>query len=96
VKLNVVSQVDTMLCHSLLIRMLQMDMTLTLLQPDVTSKPHLPSVQLTAFTVYTPGVLSPRSSFTGQRKLDIFLGGMPTDLMCWDSTLLMWLNIDKV
>jgi len=36
--------------------------------------------------LYTPGVFSPRSSFTGRRKLAIFLGGRPTDLMlCLDS-----------
>jgi hypothetical protein len=32
--------------------------------------------------LYTPGVLSPRSSFTGRRRLEIFLGGKPTLLMC--------------
>jgi hypothetical protein len=31
--------------------------------------------------LYTPCVLSPRSSLTGRRKLDIFLEGRPTDLM---------------
>jgi hypothetical protein len=36
--------------------------------------------------LYTPGVLRPRSSFTGQRKLAIFLSGRPTHLMlCLDS-----------
>jgi hypothetical protein len=45
--------------------------------------------------LYTPGVLSSRSSLTGRRKLDIFLGGRPTDLMlCQASTLLMRFNID--
>jgi hypothetical protein len=31
--------------------------------------------------LYTPGVLSLRSSFTDQRKLGIFLDGRPMDLM---------------
>jgi hypothetical protein len=36
--------------------------------------------------LYMPGVFSPRSSFTGGRKLAIFLGTRPTDLMlCLDS-----------
>jgi hypothetical protein len=43
---------------------------------------------------YTPGVFSPRLSFTGRRKLAIFLGGKPTDLMlCLDSTRLMRLKV---
>jgi hypothetical protein len=45
-------------------------------------------------TLYTPGVSSPRSSFTGQRKLGIFFGGRPTDFMlCLDSSLLMQLKV---
>jgi hypothetical protein len=39
--------------------------------------------------LYTTGVHSPRSSFTGRRKLEIFLGGMHTFLMlCLASILL--------
>jgi hypothetical protein len=39
--------------------------------------------------LYTPGVLSPRSSFRGRRKLEIFLGGKPTLLtLCLASILL--------
>jgi hypothetical protein len=38
--------------------------------------------------LYTPGDLSPRSSFTGRTKLDIFLGGKPKLLMCLASMLL--------
>jgi hypothetical protein len=43
--------------------------------------------------LYMLGVFSPRSSFTGQRKLAIFLGGRPTDLMCLNSIRLMRLKV---
>jgi hypothetical protein len=60
---------------------------LMLLQPGVHGTACLPNVDLAA--LITPGVLSPKLSFTGRRKLDTFLGGRPTDLMlCRDSTLL--------
>jgi hypothetical protein len=50
--------------------------------------PHLQGM------LYTPGVLSPRSSFTGQSKLVIFLSGRPTDLLlCLDSIQLMCLKV---
>jgi hypothetical protein len=39
--------------------------------------------------LYMPGVLSPRSSFTGWRKLEIFLGGKPTLLMLCLATILL-------
>jgi hypothetical protein len=43
----------------------------------------------------TPSVFSSRMSLTDRRKLDIFLGGKPTNLiLCRDSTLLLPLNID--
>jgi hypothetical protein len=44
--------------------------------------------------LYTAGVFSPRSSFTGQRKLAISLGRKLTDLMlCLDSIRLMQLKV---
>jgi hypothetical protein len=43
----------------------------------------------TKVKLYTPGVISTRSSSTEQRKLDIFLGGRPKCLvLCLDSSLL--------
>jgi hypothetical protein len=44
--------------------------------------------------LYTPGVLNPKLFLTDRRKLEIFLWGMPTDLMlCRTSTLLTRLNM---
>jgi hypothetical protein len=62
-----------------------------LLDAGINGTASLPNVNLTTFAVYavTPGVFSLRLSFTGRRKLVIFLGGRPTDLMlCLDS---IWL-----
>ena len=38
--------------------------------------------------LYTPTILSSRSSFTGWKKLEIILGGRPTLLMCLTNVLL--------
>jgi hypothetical protein len=51
-KLNVMSQVDTMLCHGSLIRIFQMDMRLMLLRPDVDQTARLPNIDLATFTGY--------------------------------------------
>jgi len=40
--------------------------------------------------LYTPTVLSFRSSFTGRKKLEIILGGRPTLLTCLTNVLLRW------
>jgi hypothetical protein len=45
-------------------------------------------------TLYMPGVLSPKPSFTGRRKLGIILWRGATDLiLCLDSSLLMCLKV---
>jgi hypothetical protein len=88
-KLGVVSLVDAVFSHGRLVLLFKTDVPLMLLQPRFHGTACLPNVDLAALTgdsVYI-GVLSPRLSLTGRRKLDIFLGGRPTDVMfCRDST----------
>jgi hypothetical protein len=60
-------------------------------------QPAMPAVDLVTFTwnpAY-PSVFNSKSSSTGCRKLESVLAGMLTDLiLCLDSNLLIWLNVD--
>jgi hypothetical protein len=85
--------VDVVFGYSLFVGMPQKNVTVVLHDPDFNEIASLRNVNLTTFTGYTPGLLSPRSSFMGQRKLIIFLGGRPTDFMCVDSIRLMRLKV---
>jgi hypothetical protein len=64
-ELDVVSQVDTMLRHGWLVRMIEPYMPMVLFQPGVYQTASLFTVNLITFT----WVPSPRSSFIGRRKL---------------------------
>jgi hypothetical protein len=69
-----------------------MDVLLFILDCVVSGMASLLNVDLphSQGTLYRPGVFSPKLSFTGCRKLGIFLRGRPTDLIfCLDSILLM-------
>jgi hypothetical protein len=94
-ELYVMALVVAVFGYSQLVWMLQMYVLVVLLDPDFSGNASLPNVNLTTFAgmLCMPGVLSSRLSFTGQRKLVIFLGGKPTDFMCVDSILLMQLKV---
>jgi hypothetical protein len=76
--------------------MSQMNVSVVLLDPGVNGTASLPNVILTTFAEYAVHARSFQSqvSFTGGRKLAIFLGVRPTDLMlCPDSIRLMRLKV---
>jgi hypothetical protein len=93
-ELNAVAQVDAVLGHGEIVWKLQTDVALVLLDPGFDGTAGLTDVDLTTLAGHAVHPRSPRSSFTGQRKLGIFFGGRPTDLMlCLDSSLLMRLRV---
>jgi hypothetical protein len=94
-ELYVMALVDAVFGYRQLVWMLQMYVLVVLLDSDFSGNASLPNVNLTTFAgmLCMPGVLSSGLAFTGQRKLIIFLGGKPTDLMCVDSILLMQLKV---
>jgi uncharacterized membrane protein len=67
------------------------DVQVVFLHPDLSRLASLSRIDLTTSEMLqTPEVFSPTSSFTGQRKLAIFLGGRSTIFMfCLGSILLM-------
>jgi hypothetical protein len=83
--LDVMPQVDTVLRLAWLVQVFKTDMWLELLQPGAQYRPDRTHM----------GCCALPSSLTDRRKLDIFLGGRPTEfVLCRDSTLLMGLNVD--
>jgi hypothetical protein len=85
-----------MFSYCRLVWMSQTNVPVVLLDPSINGTASLPNVNLTTFAGYvvTPEVFSPRLSFTGRKKLAIFLGRRPTDLMlCLDSIRLKRLKV---
>ena len=77
--------VGLMLCHRRFIWMSKQYVPAVFFYSGLYRSTSLSDIHLTTLawynTPYTPGVLSPRSSFTGRKRLEIFLGGRPTHLM---------------
>jgi hypothetical protein len=95
-ELDTMSPADAMFSYCRLVWISQMNVPVVLLHPGINGTVTVPNVYLTTFAGYavTRGVFSHRSYFAGRRKLAIFLGGRPTDLMlCLDSIRLMRLKV---
>jgi hypothetical protein len=94
--LDAMSLADAVFSHCRFVWMSQTNVPVVLLDPGINGTDSLPNVNLTTFARYAVHTrsFSPRSSFTGQRKLAVFLGGRPTALMlCLDSIRLMRLKV---
>jgi hypothetical protein len=87
---------DTVFNYCRLFWMSQTNVPVMLLDPGINGTVSLPNVNLTTFAGYAVHSWSFQSqvSFTGRRKLAIFLGGRSTDLMLFlDSIWIMRLKV---
>jgi hypothetical protein len=88
---------DAVFSHCRFVWLSQTNVPVVLLDPGINRTASLINVNLTTLARYAVDtrVFSPRLSFTGRRKLSIFFGGGPTDLMlCHDWPPRYWTHIN--
>jgi hypothetical protein len=93
-ELNVMPQADAVLHHSWLVWMFYPNMLMVFLQSEVNQTTCLYKADLAALTGDTVYTQCPQSLviLDQPKESTVILGRSPTNLMCQDSTLLMWLR----